>query len=44
MDFEKLAEILPKPSTTWTIDDTQKWVNFVGLTMLADKFGNHFLI
>lgn len=44
MDFEKLAELLPKSSTTWNIDDTQKWVNFVGLTMLADKFGNFLLM
>lgn len=38
MDFERLAQILPKPSMTWTITDTQKWVDFVGLHMLAGKF------
>ena len=38
MDFEKLAEILPKPSTTWTVPETLKWVEFTGLTLLAENF------
>lgn len=38
MDFEKLAEILPKLSTTWTVADTQKWIQFTGLQNLAEKF------
>lgn len=35
MDFEKLAELLPKPSNTWTVADTQKWIQFTGLNSLA---------
>lgn len=33
-----MSEILPKLSTTWTVADTQKWVQFTGLNSLAQKF------
>ena len=42
MDFEKLAEILPKPSTTWTVTETLKWVEFTQLTALAENFRTSF--
>jgi hypothetical protein len=35
MDFEKLAEIIPKLSSTWTVEDTQKWLQFTGLQILS---------
>jgi hypothetical protein len=35
MDFEKLAETLPKLSSTWTVEDTQKWLQFTGLQILS---------
>lgn len=38
MDFEMLATILPKPSPTWTVSDTLKWVEFTGLTAFGPKF------
>lgn len=44
MDFEKLAEIIPKASHTWTIADTQKWIEFAGLQSLAEQFCNYEII
>jgi hypothetical protein len=43
MDFERLADLIPKLSNTWTVDDTLKWLDFTGLQMLTDKFSmlNH---
>jgi hypothetical protein len=38
MDFDKLYEVLPKYSTTWTIDDIETWLNFIGLSNFVKKF------
>lgn len=43
MDFEKLAQIIPKLSRTWTVADTQKWIQFTGLEILSSKFRTFFL-
>lgn len=42
MDFDKLYEVLPKYSTTWTVDDIETWLNFIGLTNFVKKFRNSF--
>lgn len=43
MDFDKLYEVLPKYSTTWTIDDIEIWLNFIGLSNMVKKFRKFFL-
>lgn len=40
MDFDKLYEVLPKYSLTWTVDDIETWLNFIGLSNLVPKFRN----
>ena len=42
MDFDKLYEVLPKYSTTWTIDDIETWLNFIGLSNFVKKFRKFF--
>ena len=38
MDFDRLHDVLPKYSTTWTVDDIETWLNFIGLSNLVPKF------
>jgi hypothetical protein len=41
MDFDKLYEVLPKYSSTWTVDDIETWLNFIGLSNFVKKFRNY---
>lgn len=43
MDFDALYLVLPKYSTTWTLDDIEIWLNFIGLSGLTKKFSIFFL-
>lgn len=31
MDFDQLYQLLPKPSMTWTVNDIEIWLRFIGL-------------
>jgi hypothetical protein len=41
MDYEGLYSILPKSHSTWTVEETKKWLSFIGLNNLHDKFGSN---
>lgn len=38
MDYPKLYELLPKEPIKWTVLDIGKWLEFIGLSSLTDKF------
>lgn len=39
MDYEELYQRLGKPHSTWTVRDTQAWLDFIGLGALKQGFG-----
>lgn len=44
MDYNMLFETLPKSYKKWSVADTEKFLNFIGLPGLFSKFSKHFLI
>ena len=38
MDFELLYTLLPKPSLTWTVEDIEIWLGFIGLSQYSPQF------
>jgi hypothetical protein len=43
MDFELLYTLIPKPSLTWSVQDIETWLEFIGLSQYAPQFSNSFL-
>lgn len=39
MDYEELYRVLPKIHSTWTVNDTLQWLQFVGLRNMGKSFG-----
>ena len=44
MDYEKLFEILPKHPKKWNVTDVSKWLHFINLQSLVEKFSKFYLI
>ena len=38
MDYEKLSEYIPKSTSSWTIDDTCRWLDFIELAQYKSIF------
>ena len=38
MDFELLYNLIPKPSQTWSVNDIEIWLRFIGLEQYIDQF------
>lgn len=38
MDFELLYNLIPKPSQTWSVNDIEIWLKFIGLEQYIDQF------
>ena len=43
MDYAELYAVLPKSHWHWTLQDTQQWLDYIGLQSLQEKFCNLFL-
>lgn len=44
MDFEALQNLIPKPSVTWTVNDIETWLDFIGLSAYSPQFSIYLSI